>query len=149
MTRAYFVSDLHLTTAEDPRTRLFERFLDDVAGDQQATHLFLLGDIFDLWIGSHDYFAQRFQRIVSAIDALRRRGIEIHYFEGNHDLHLQQFWEEKLSVNVHPGPISIEIAGRRLRLEHGDQMDPDDRGYIFLRWLLRMPQRRTPRHRST
>jgi UDP-2,3-diacylglucosamine hydrolase len=139
MTRAYFVSDLHLTSAEDSRTRLFERFLAAVAADQQATHLFLLGDIFDLWIGGHDYFAGRYAGVVHAIEALRGRGIEVHYFEGNHDLHLRPFWQRRLAVEVHPGPIAIEIAGHRLRLEHGDEMDPDDRGYLFLRWFLRTP----------
>lgn len=139
MTRAYFVSDLHLTSPGGARTRLFEAFLKSVENDEHATHLFLLGDVFDLWLGEHAYFVERYANVVQALKALRSRGIEIHYFEGNHDLHLRPFWEASLGVEVHPGPVHVEVAGRTLRLEHGDEMDPEDRGYIFLRWFLRTP----------
>jgi UDP-2,3-diacylglucosamine hydrolase len=142
MTRAYFVSDLHLAGPEEPRTQLFERFLDAVERDDLATHLFLLGDIFDMWLGDHAYFIERYRGIVKAIGRLRTRGVEVHYFEGNHDLHLEVFWARELGVSVHPGPVRIDLGRARLRLEHGDQMDPDDRGYIFLRWFLRTPPMR-------
>ncbi|MBT8107270.1 MAG: hypothetical protein KJP17_03485, partial [Gammaproteobacteria bacterium] len=65
--------------------------------------------------------------------------VEISYFEGNHDLHLEQFWQERLGLAVHGGPAYVEMGGRTVRLEHGDQMDPDDTGYRFLRWFLRTP----------
>jgi len=139
MARAYFVSDLHLDDPEGSRSLLFERLLAEIAADSRTTHLFLLGDVFDMWLGDHDYFIERYRRIVDALAALGKRGIEIHYFEGNHDLHLRPFWAERLGVHVHPDPVHVELAGLRLRLEHGDQMDPDDRGYRFLRWFLRTP----------
>ena len=142
MTRAYFVSDLHLTGPDDPRTRLFNRFLETVAQDDGATHLFLLGDVFDMWLGGHRYFIDRFQDTVDRLTTLGDRGVEIHYFEGNHDLHLHPFWSEELGFQVHPDPIHLTLGQDRLRLEHGDQMDPDDRGYIFLRWVLRTPPMR-------
>jgi len=139
MARAYFVSDLHLDDPDGSRSLLFERLLADVGADSRTTHLFLLGDVFDMWLGDHDYFVDRYRRIVDALAALRERGVEIHYFEGNHDLHLRPFWAKRLGVQVHPDPIYLDVAGLRLRLEHGDQMDPDDRGYRFLRWFLRTP----------
>jgi len=139
MTRAYFVSDLHLDLPDDPRSLLFERFLAIVADDQRATHLFLMGDIFDLWLADHDYFCERYADIVARLRELRASGLEIHYFEGNHDLHLTRFWSDEMNMIVHEGPINLHVGATRLRLEHGDQMDPDDRGYIFLRWFLRTP----------
>lgn len=142
MTRAYFVSDLHLAGPGEPRTALFERLLDSIEQDAHATHLFLLGDIFDMWLGDHDYFIERYERIVDSLKRIRARGVDVHYFEGNHDLHLGPFWSGELDFEVHGGPVSIDLDGRRLRLEHGDQMDPDDRGYIFLRWFLRTPPMR-------
>ena len=33
----------------------------------------------------------------------------------------------------------MRLRDMMVRLEHGDQMDPDDRGYRFLRWFLRTP----------
>ena len=139
MERAYFVSDLHLTDAEQPRARLFSSFLDSLAGGSKASHLFLLGDIFDLWVADHRYFVDKYQAIVERIIRLRDEGVEIHFFEGNHDLHLAPYWAAKLGIIVHGGPSYVNIAGRVVRLEHGDQMDPGDQGYRFLRWFLRTP----------
>ena len=134
--KAVFVSDLHLTGSDDTKTQLFIRFLRRLSQDQ-VTHVFLVGDIFDLWIGSHNYFADRFSDVVRAISELVRDGIDVHYFEGNHDLHLEKFWAEKIGAHVHAADATFDLAGRTVRIEHGDLINPDDRGYLFLRGLLR------------
>ena len=138
MQRAVFVSDLHIASPDDPRGRLFLRFLESLSRDD-VTHLVLLGDIFDLWLADHRYFIDRYRKIIAELERLRDAGVEIHYFEGNHDLHLTKYWAGQLGLNIHRGPIYLSVADRQLRLEHGDQMDPDDRGYRFLRWFLRTP----------
>jgi len=137
--RAWFVSDLHLVAEDDARGRLFLELLERIRCDEKTTHLFLLGDIFDLWLADHDYFVTRFPAVLAALTALRERGIELHYFEGNHDLHLERFWARRMGFKVHPGPFETRLGDLRVRLEHGDEMDPEDRGYLFLRWLLRTP----------
>ncbi len=139
MASAFFVSDIHIQSPDCPRARLFERFLQDRAGAADVTHLFLLGDIFDLWVADHDYFVDRYRAIIDEIRRLQDDGVEISYFEGNHDLHLQKFWADRLGMTVHKGPTYIDLDGRTLRVEHGDQMDPEDKGYLFLRWFLRTP----------
>lgn len=139
MSAAYFVSDLHIADPESGLARLFEKFLADRVAAGDASHLFLLGDVFDLWVADHDYFVSRYGRIVDLLMRLRDSGTDIHYFEGNHDLHLERFWARELGLQVHPGPITLDIGPLTLRLEHGDQMDPEDRGYRFLRWFLRTP----------
>lgn len=139
MASAYFVSDLHLTAADDRRSQLFLEFLRNVAQREDTTHLVLLGDIFDMWLGNHSYFKSRFRDIVDALANIAASDVELHYFEGNHDLHLRPFWQDELGARVHADPVTLIIGGKRLRLEHGDQMDPDDRGYRFLRWFLRTP----------
>lgn len=139
MACAYFVSDLHLSSAEDPKAVRFADFLQQLAAQDDVTHLFLLGDIFDMWLADHRYFVDRYRHIIEHLELLKKNGVAIHYFEGNHDLHLSKFWGGVLGFDVHGGPWSTELAGLRLRLEHGDEMDPDDRGYRFLRWFLRTP----------
>lgn len=136
---AYFVSDIHISSPDEPRAALFLSFLRGLSGTSDATQLFLLGDIFDLWVADHRYFVERYRDIVAEIGRLRDEGVEVHYFEGNHDLHLRYFWAETLGIEVHPGPFQVQLGATTLRLEHGDQMNPDDRGYLFLRWLLRTP----------
>ena len=139
MSCAYFVSDLHLSSADDPKAVRFANFLADISAANGITHLFLLGDIFDMWLADHRYFIDRYRRIVAELVRIKSEGVAVHYFEGNHDLHLRKFWGEQLGFAVHGGPLNTDIAGVRLRLEHGDQMDTDDRGYRFLRWFLRTP----------
>jgi UDP-2,3-diacylglucosamine hydrolase len=143
MTRAYFVSDLHLSAADDERSVIFVNWLKGLIAasgadsPSQPTHLFLVGDIFDLWIGGHEYFIHKFAPVVEALKRLSELGVEVHFFEGNHDLHLRGFWQVKLGVRVHAEATSFQLAGKTVRVEHGDMMNPDDRGYRLLRKFLR------------
>ena len=139
MLNAYFVSDLHIGSPTDSRARLFLAFLADLRGGENASHLFLMGDIFDLWVAAHSYFVDKYQPITDEILRLQDEGVEIHYFEGNHDLYLEHYWGQQVGLTVHEGPAYFELGHQTVRIEHGDQMDPDDRGYRFLRWFLRTP----------
>lgn len=139
MATALFVSDIHITSPDCPRGRLFLEFLRSLSGRESVTHLFLLGDIFDLWVADHGFFVDRYAEIIGEIRRLSGEGVEISYFEGNHDLHLRRFWGKRLGLTVHEGPAYVQLDGVTLRVEHGDQMDPDDKGYRFLRWFLRTP----------
>lgn len=134
-----FVSDIHITSPDSGRGRLFLDFLKSLSGHAGLTHLFMLGDIFDLWVADHRYFVERYAKIIDEIRRLRSEGVDISYFEGNHDLYLKHFWRDELGVTVHAGPTQVTLGDTRVRLEHGDQTDPDDRGYLFLRWFLRTP----------
>ena len=84
----------------------------------------MLGDIFDLWVADHRYFIDAYSEIIDQIKRLQRAGIEIHYFEGNHDLHLKSFWQDELGLAVHNEPFYVQLGDTVVRLEHGDQMDP-------------------------
>ncbi len=137
MPTAYFVSDIHITSPEGPRARLFVAFLQTLSGKSNITHLFLLGDIFDLWVADHRYFVERYQGIIDEILRLKNEKVKISYFEGNHDLHLRYYWADQVGVTVFDGPTYVQLGEKTVRLEHGDQMNPDDKGYRFLRWFLR------------
>ncbi|HMN68406.1 MAG TPA: UDP-2,3-diacylglucosamine diphosphatase [Bdellovibrionales bacterium] len=146
MSRALFVSDIHIKSAQDPKCVRFIEFLQK-AREIQPGHLFLVGDIFDLWIADRAYFVEGYRDVIAELKALHDAGTEIHYFEGNHDLDLKRFWEDRMGFRVHDGPAYFDLDGWRVRVEHGDQMDPDDSGYLFLRWLLRTwPMRRLGRY---
>jgi UDP-2,3-diacylglucosamine hydrolase len=141
MIRAYFVSDVHIKSMEERNSQTLLRFFHSLAAgeDERPTHLFLVGDIFDLWIGKHEYFIKRFKPFVTAISALRELGVEIHYFEGNHDLYLAEFWEKEVGVRVHTDAEYFKLGDHIVRVEHGDMINPDDRGYLLLRSVLRSP----------
>ena len=105
----------------------------------RVTDLFLVGDIFDLWIADRRRFVREYKAVAEKIQLLRLGGMRVHYFEGNHDLDLRLFWQHQIGVDVHSEAAFFELNGVKLRVEHGDQMDPDDSGYLFLRWFLRTP----------
>lgn len=136
--KAWFVSDIHITSAHDPKLEVFNNFLAARLRDG-TSHLFLVGDIFDLWVGRHAYFIHRYRQTAELIRALVASRVAVHYFEGNHDLHLKAYWADELGVTVHDGPAYFDLGRFRVRVEHGDQMNPEDRGYHFLRFLLRTP----------
>lgn len=138
MTTAYFLSDTHFNDPKEPHYQAALFWLKGLRGREDLTHLFLMGDIFDLWIGRHRIFVEKWADLSAELFRLHQRGVEIHYFEGNHDLYIDSYFGNgQLGFAVHPSPIEVALAGRRIRLEHGDQMDPTDRGYLFLRWFLR------------
>ncbi|MBF0099590.1 MAG: UDP-2,3-diacylglucosamine diphosphatase [Desulfobacterales bacterium] len=134
---AYFISDIHLKSPDELKAKLFLDFLKKIPQPYPATHLFLLGDIFDLWISNHEFFIHRFDAIVHELSRLVQQGISVHYVEGNHDLYLRDYFENCCHIHVYESPEIIRFGHRMIRIEHGDQIDRKDHGYCFLRWLLR------------
>ncbi len=136
--KAWFISDIHLKNVNERNSISLLRFLNSLKDDKTTTHLFLLGDIFDLWVGDSDFFQSKFQSIVDAILELKRKGIEIVYFEGNHDLHIKSFWED-FAIPVWTHEKYYQLGPWKVRLEHGDFINERDMAYKRLRSFLRMP----------
>lgn len=132
---AYFLSDIHLIDGQEKNSLALFNFINSIPS-LGGTHLFLVGDIFDLWISDHHYFQNRFKNLIDAITNLTSLGIEVHYFEGNHDLYINDFWATIPGVNVHLEPAQFQLGSYRVRVEHGDLMNKEDRGYLFLKSLL-------------
>ena len=133
--KAFFVSDIHIRSEEKTNGLKFLQFLKTLP--QDTTHLILLGDIFDLWVGSHQYFIKKYPKILSEFKKLIDRDVEIHYFEGNHDIHLKEYFCDKLGMYVHANEYFFNFGGLHVRAEHGDLMNKEDKGYLFLRNALR------------
>ena len=134
---AYFLSDIHIKSADEPSAQTLLKFLRSI--DKKTTHLFLLGDIFDVWVGPHQYYVNKFSDLVSEFKRIASEGVELHYFEGNHDFFLKGFWDKEVGAKVHPGPINFNLSNLKLRIEHGDQTNLGDKSYQRLRWFLRSP----------
>lgn len=98
--------------------------------------LFLVGDIFDLWVGDFSYFKLQYRAVIEALRDLSQRNVRVIYFQGNHDLYLEEFWGAELGFETYRDPASFEIMGEKFFVEHGDLMNPDDKGYLLLRKVL-------------
>ena len=135
---SWFLSDIHLKSMDERNSQVLLRFFYSILeGKRSASHIFLLGDIFDLWLSDHQYFKDQYEPLLSVIDSLVRQGVEMHYFEGNHDFHLRKYWQDELGVSVHVDHEYFTLGRHIVRAEHGDKMNPDDRAYLRWRWLMR------------
>ena len=136
----WLLSDLHLKSDQEPSSKFFIQFLNQVSSMASPKDtLILLGDIFDLWVGGHSVFYFKYKNVVDAIQALKSKGVRIIFIEGNHDLHIEPFWKDKLGAEVYVEAYYLELDGLTLRLEHGDEINLEDLAYLRLRSFLRHP----------
>ncbi|MGE3759506.1 MAG: UDP-2,3-diacylglucosamine diphosphatase, partial [Pseudobdellovibrionaceae bacterium] len=137
---AWFVSDIHLKSVNERNGITLLRFLNSLLEQKnRPSHLFLLGDIFDLWIGNHQFFVLKFAPIVNALTQLKNAGVEVVYFEGNHDLHLKSLWKQTFEIPVYTEPRSFTLGPWTVRLEHGDYINSADKAYLRYRSVVRSP----------
>ncbi|MGK0278924.1 MAG: UDP-2,3-diacylglucosamine hydrolase, partial [Litorivivens sp.] len=84
-TNIYFASDLHLgaPNAADSlvREKMMVKWLDKVAED--ATEIYLLGDVFDFWFEYKHAIPKGYTRLLGKLSELCDRGIPVHIFTGN------------------------------------------------------------------
>jgi UDP-2,3-diacylglucosamine hydrolase len=134
------LSDLHLKSDKDPQSQALVSFLEEIflTASPEDT-LVLLGDIFDLWVGGHQVFYENYKKAVDAIAKLKTKGVRIIFIEGNHDLHIEPFWEKKIGAEVYVQAYYLNLPGLVVRLEHGDEINQEDKAYLRLRAFLRHP----------
>ncbi|RYZ88864.1 MAG: UDP-2,3-diacylglucosamine diphosphatase [Proteobacteria bacterium] len=137
---AWFISDIHIKSLEERNSKILLRFLHSLLErDVKNMRLFLVGDIFDLWVGGHDIFVRKFQPLVDAVRALHDAGVLVTYIEGNHDVHVHAFWTKKLGVEVLVEAQFYELNGLVVRVEHGDLINLEDKTYLRYRSIIRNP----------
>jgi len=133
--KIYFASDIHLGLypydKSRKREKVFVRWLDEISRDASA--LYLLGDIFDYWYEYKKVVPRGFVRTLGKLAELADRGIDVHFFTGNHDVWMFDYFPTEIGVNVHTGPLITEIDGKKFYLDHGDGIGPGDFGYKLLK----------------
>ena len=121
----YFVSDIHLGCGDKMQQRRTERafcrWLDSIAED--AERLYLLGDVFDFWFEYHTVVPQGFVRVLARLAELSDRGVEVVFYTGNHDMWCLDYLTRECGVRVEYAPKVELVAGRRVHLAHGDNMN--------------------------
>lgn len=144
----YFASDVHLGLIyrnSDPRERerLFVDWLTSIEAD--CEELFLLGDIFDFWFEWRKVVPRGFTRLLGKLAQMSDQGIAIHFFAGNHDLWLTDYFTTEIGAKIYTEPHIFERYGHRLFLAHGDALGKSDLAGRFLsstfrskvaRWLF-------------
>ena len=138
MKSIYFLSDAPLGSLAIPHARTQERrlanFLDSIKHKAEA--VYLLGDIFDFW---HEYryvVPKGYTRLLGKISELTDMGIEVHFFTGNHDLWVADYFEKECGMIIHRQSETVELHGKVFYLAHGDGLGSTDRSFRLLRSIF-------------
>jgi UDP-2,3-diacylglucosamine hydrolase len=121
------VSDLHLTTRRPETTDLFLEFLAGPACDASA--VYILGDLFDYWVGDDDAADALARRICGALAVLTGAGTAAFFMPGNRDFLVGKDFAAACGLSLLADPTVCDIAGQRTLLLHGDTLCTDDTEY--------------------
>lgn len=134
----YFASDFHLGAPNDDLSREREELIVDwlTTIEEDAESIYLVGDIFDFWFEYKRAIPKGFVRLQGKIAELTDKGIPVHFFTGNHDMWMFDYFEKELGVQIHRKPIVLEVQGKRVLLGHGDGLGPGDRGYKLIKKIF-------------
>jgi len=129
-----FISDIHLSEDTPHLTDAFKAFLNE--SKEACTHLFILGDLFEIWIGDDDDSPFN-QDIKKALIDFTSHGPEIFLMHGNRDFLIGESFANEVGVSILPDPYTLDINGMKTILSHGDFLCTDDADYIEFRNKVR------------
>ncbi|MDC9728491.1 MAG: UDP-2,3-diacylglucosamine diphosphatase [Methyloprofundus sp.] len=125
-----FISDLHLTIERPEVTQKFLNFLVNRAPKAEA--LYILGDLFDTWIGDDD-FSPPIKKVKHHLKALSQQGTKVFYIHGNRDFLIGQKFSQESGATLLDEYSLINLYGTPTLLTHGDLLCTDDIAYQAFR----------------
>jgi UDP-2,3-diacylglucosamine hydrolase len=135
--RTLFISDLHLDESRPGIVGQFERFLESVAPGADA--LYVLGDLFEYWVGDDSITLPFPARIASRLKAASAR-VPIAFMQGNRDFVAGAGFAAGTGASLIPDPTEIDLYGTRTLLLHGDTLCTGDAAYQAFRKQVRDPK---------
>ncbi len=131
-----FISDLHLDARKPEIGEQFLSFLEGEATEADA--LYILGDLFDSWVGDDDP-NPHYTIMKGAIRDLVDSGVPVFFIHGNRDFMVGEQFSEETGVTILNDPEFIELYGEKVLLSHGDALCIDDTQYQQVRLMTRNP----------
>jgi UDP-2,3-diacylglucosamine hydrolase len=138
MPHTLFISDLHLTVERPQANRQFFDFLQYTAPGAQA--LYILGDLFEYWVGDDDTEDTLNADVAAGLAQLAGRGVAVHFMHGNRDFLVGHEFAARSGACLIADPTVIDVHGTRTLLMHGDTLCTDDIEYQKQRAFYRNPQ---------
>ncbi|WP_343593359.1 UDP-2,3-diacylglucosamine diphosphatase [Paracidovorax wautersii] len=131
------VSDLHLDAAHPATVQAFADYLAATPADA----VFLLGDVFEVWVGD-DAIDEPGSFEGACCELLQRaaRRTSLFFLHGNRDFLVGQGFAQRCGVTLLDDPTVLGFLGRRWLLSHGDALCLDDVDYQRFRAVARNPQ---------
>lgn len=139
--KIYFLSDFHLGAPDHAasldREKTIVKFLQEIKKD--AGEIFIVGDMFDFWYEYRKVVPKGFTRLLGKLAELSDAGITIHFFVGNHDMWMSDYFQKELNIPVYYSPQEFERNGKIFLIGHGDGLGPGDHKYKRLKKIFRNP----------
>lgn len=133
----HFLSDLHLHPARPETIRAFVGYLRGPA--RTADGVYILGDLFDLWLGDELLAEPAVAMVAAEIKGLSDSGVPVFFMHGNRDFLVGEGFATATGATLLPDPVVIDIAGTPTILSHGDLLCTDDTVYQQFRAQFRQP----------
>lgn len=138
--KTYFISDLHLDIAQPSNIQAFLDFTQKISADSETQALYILGDLFEYWLGDdclvHELF-QPFKPVVEALKQLSMQGISLYFIKGNRDFLIGESFSIQTGCRLFDDEVVIDLYGKPTLIMHGDTLCTDDTDYQQLRIMLR------------
>jgi UDP-2,3-diacylglucosamine hydrolase len=135
MPHTLFISDLHLCESRPAINEIFFRFLNTEATRAEA--LYILGDLFEYWIGDDDMDHGLNRQVVDALVGLSRSGTRVFFMHGNRDFLIGERFASEAGLTLLADPRRIDLYGMPILLMHGDTLCTDDVDYQRFRAMVR------------
>lgn len=131
---ALFISDLHI---DQSRPAITERFLNFLGAEAvRADALYILGDLFESWVGDDAADAAQ-AAAIAGLRSLTSRGVPCFAMHGNRDFLLAARFCAQSGARLLPDPLIVTLYGERVLVMHGDALCTDDHAYQRLRATVR------------
>ena len=131
-----FVSDCHLDPARPEVIEVFCSFIEQRAC--KARCLYILGDLFEVWLGDDDDLSG-LHPVIRSLQHLSRN-TRICFMAGNRDFLLGSDFAESCGIELLAEPEKIRLGRAAVLLIHGDTLCTDDQDYQSFRALVRAPE---------
>lgn len=119
--KVFFASDFHLGIDAAISTRdrelIIVSWLSEI--EDEASGIYLLGDIFDHWFDYKEVVPKGFTLLLGKLKYLRLKGIPVYFFTGNHDMWVFDYFEKELDIPTYRSAVIREISGKCFYLAHG------------------------------
>jgi UDP-2,3-diacylglucosamine hydrolase len=129
-----FISDLHI---DESRPAITEQFLSFLAAEaREAEALYILGDLFESWVGDDAADAAQ-SAAITGLHSLTSQGVPCFVMHGNRDFLLAAQFCRMSGAELLPDPLIVTLYGEPVLVTHGDALCTDDRAYQRLRATVR------------
>ena len=139
--KVFFLSDFHLGIPDHKlsleRERRITGFFESIR--HEAHTIFIVGDMFDFWYEYRQVVPKGYVRLLGKLAEFTDSGIAIHFFVGNHDMWMTDYFQKELNIPVYYEPQNFQFNDKKFYVGHGDGLGPGDHGYKMLKKVFRNP----------